>query len=660
VPEPTAPEPTLPDPTDATTGADGETGVVGPEDGGWTRTRLNLPAAARAVREPTEIVTLDGDGVLRSLDLPSGFERSIDLELRSGGEVTLAERLIAVRAWDDDDLLLVAPDEAPMVVELDGTPQFVAARPGTDEFRVVLADRNGELSTVSVAPDGQVRSLPDDQLGPQPWLTTYAPWGDLLVPDAGGVYAVNPAGATRRVTTGAVVAVGPNHLVFRECDEARVCGDVVVDAGGERRPLTVGTESLPEWNRSGSGFARLDPTGAFAVWVDYRSAGPTTYITDLATGEDEIVEQIPNDTGLVPAWTMDAAGIVFATTDELRYVDRNGGDFVLAPERSATSIASRPARAREASQYEPSVATGLSLVGLGSNGDLYDIDVDGGLVVRYDTPDLGSGAPAFVAVDVDGSVVVASHDAVPGFVLDRTTGSARRTSGEELAGPMYPGPDPGTVWVGGTDDPDDRGDYRLSDLAGAPLGPTVEVEGGGQVRAEVFGADGNGALLVRAAGGVYVADGSSEVRLTTGEILAVGPTTAIVRECDESLACGVWRVDRRSGERTPVTDSVIVAANADRGLIGITGSTVSPDGAVVVVRSEVDGDESWVIVDTVDGRQIAVPGVGGSTPMLWSADSSAAVYLSGDHLRLFDRAAGTVVDLSEQLEIPRLKSVSPA
>ena len=82
------------------------------------------------------------------------------------------------------------------------------------------------------------------------------------------------------------------------------------------------------------------------------------------------------------------------------------------------------------------------------------------------------------------------------------------------------------------------------------------------------------------------------------------------------------------------------------------GQTVSPDGDVVFVQVSANS-LAWLMIDLAAGTVLEVPGPGRVTPIVWSNDSQYAAYVSGDILRVYDRAAGVLKDLSQ---LPRIKT----
>lgn len=66
------------------------------------------------------------------------------------------------------------------------------------------------------------------------------------------------------------------------------------------------------------------------------------------------------------------------------------------------------------------------------------------------------------------------------------------------------------------------------------------------IRTRPSGPDGAGYLIVYAAGGTYDLRPGSTRRITTGQLLAMGPTGWLTLECDDQLRCFTMAVDRNT------------------------------------------------------------------------------------------------------------------
>jgi len=157
-------------------------------------------------------------------------------------------------------------------------------------------------------------------------------------------------------------------------------------------------------------------------------------------------------------------------------------------------------------------------------------------------------------------------DPVPGWVvLDDQPAQAAPAALNH--GPVVPGPDPAHVWVQVGD-----GENSVMDLVsldGAGTGTTVPVPGGGASVASDY----SGGLLFTSTGGVYDARPSGSKRVTTGTLLAAGPTKWLVVECDDADRCQTILIDRSRGTRKTMGDANYTTV----------AGQVSPDGTTAAL-----------------------------------------------------------------------------
>ncbi len=542
---------------------------------------------------------------------------------------------------DSDMIVVLRRDAEPAQLQV-GIPVIGVVAEADDQF--LLQPSAGSDQPLEVRLDTVLRTAEFDFPVGDPWSARPHPGGALVVPGDDGSYLLTARGS-ERVSAGYVVGEGRNHVLFRECAGETGCQLVLVDvAAGERTVLTelvdgeVAPGASPYW---------LSPDGTALARVAYLDAGPTVRFVELASGAST---DFPVDPAAVPpmlAWAPDSSGLFIVADGAVVFRTRaTGAGTELAgltgpTAGAARALAVRPAasaRAPEESSFTVPLAgpTGLDLVASTWDDDVIEIDVDAGTVVAQPGPPLAAG-PVRLFAD-DAGVTLASTVDSPGFRLDDGAVPVP-IEGDLIGGFVLPGPVAGTLWRDRTGGGDGRVAFDLIDVRGAPLGPTVELE-----EVSALGSDGNGLLLLVAIGGFYSVSPAGAVRLTTGGLLASGPTAVYARECDEVLACGVVRVDRATGERRPIDDPVLVGApfqtDAD-----LAGSTVSPDGDVAFVRTSRNG-LSWSFVDLAAGTAVPAPGPQKSTSLVWSADGRFAAYLSGDRLQVFDRDAATLTPLT--------------
>lgn len=267
------------------------------------------------------------------------------------------------------------------------------------------------------------------------------------------------------------------------------------------------------------------------------------------------------------------------------------------------------------------------LFALGENS-VTQIQLAAGRITTTYFARLQSTGPVFLVVGPD-RAIVKPLDRVPGYVVP-DTGPVRELTGLlDRGAAALPAPDPNQVWVG----PDNDGPpaMTLTDLDGSRVLATVPLPPG----AVAVGAadDGAGYPLFRGVGGFYVArPGGGAQRITTGVVVATGPSGWLAVECDEQGSCTTVGIDRATGARRVLP----VALDRD-GPLG----ALSPDGAsaaLVVVRPE--GGTALRLADLVTGsdHQVEVYPARSSGPtVVWSPDGRWLFVVDDTgHLRAVD------------------------
>jgi hypothetical protein len=220
-------------------------------------------------------------------------------------------------------------------------------------------------------------------------------------------------------------------------------------------------------------------------------------------------------------------------------------------------------------------------------------------------PPLLSGAPVSFVVTAD-RAVVRSLDQVPGYVVPDGRPVRPLPAALGGGGVALPGPAPGTVWVqaGVAMVLREVADGRARAFVPVPE-PTAEVAG-----------DGTGGLVFRATGGVYAATPVGLRRITTGALLAVGPSRWLTLECDASHRCRPYAVDRATGARRAVPAAL--TADVPRGVVAPNGRTAA------MFRFRRDGTAVPYLLDLASGAGRAL-GVSidqpGEDSLVWSPDS---------------------------------------
>lgn len=248
-------------------------------------------------------------------------------------------------------------------------------------------------------------------------------------------------------------------------------------------------------------------------------------------------------------------------------------------------------------------------------------------VTRTAVPSLRSTGPVSFLVTADGALI-RPLDFVPG--IEVPDGRPARAMAPALArsGPMFPGPDPEHVWVPSGNAlvlrPSDGGPAtaRISLPAGVP--PLLVV------------GDGAGYLLLPAPSGVYEARPDGLRRLSTGALLAVGPRSWLVAECNDRHRCRSELIDRATGAHRDLGPALPV---------GPVPGAISPDGETAALyRIEDGGHVDLDLLDIASGEihpadleleQAVRPGM-----IAWAPDGRLFAVAAGGAVRMIDRGSG--------------------
>jgi len=284
--------------------------------------------------------------------------------------------------------------------------------------------------------------------------------------------------------------------------------------------------------------------------------------------------------------------------------------------------------------------TGWELIGRG-DAVLVRIQPATGRIVQTAVPPLASSAPVYLLTGPD-RVVIRPLDNVPGYLVPDGKPAREMPVQLNLSGPVFPGPTPGQMWVRPADD--HQPVMALATLDGKRLADFVQVPAGSSPFEAV--ADGAGYLLYSGIGGVYHAQPDGLRRISTGELLAVGPTGWLVTECDEQYRCQQVLVNRRDGSRRTVNSGTI---NRDR--MGV----LSPDGAVAaMLTSGPNGSSGLYLLDLKSGHRkvinlsVSLAAIDGN--IAFSPDNRWLFAVAADGtVMTVDRASGAVSTLEESL-----------
>ena len=264
---------------------------------------------------------------------------------------------------------------------------------------------------------------------------------------------------------------------------------------------------------------------------------------------------------------------------------------------------------------------------------LVRIDLRTGVVTRTKVPTLQSSGPSFMLVETH-EVIIRPLDFVPGYrVADGQAAQVLRGALDN-GGPAFAGPH-GQVWVSV------QGAARrmvLIDTTGAPTGPSLD-------STDTFpvGGDGAGLLVMRDPSGFYLAGAGTPELITTGSLLAIGPTRWLTAEHTQR---GCTLVVTNRATKTRHTLGSTSCAN-DVPFPGV----ISPNGrSAAIVVEAATGTDAIHLIDLRTGsdhRLTARPrvGDGSNEHLVWTPDSRTLFFLTFEGQIDFTDAQGSHVRL---------------
>lgn len=285
------------------------------------------------------------------------------------------------------------------------------------------------------------------------------------------------------------------------------------------------------------------------------------------------------------------------------------------------------------------------LVGWGP-GQVVRINPAGGHVAVTPIPAITSSAPVSLVAG-RGWIMVRSLDAVPGYLVPDGQ-PARLLTNALTQGPVLPGPDGTGVWTGVMDAPDVP--LTLVDTDGRPLGPRI------QVPADAYGSeqpDGTGYAVFNGIGGSWSARPDGIRRISTGQLVAVGPTRWLVVECDDKHSCATVAIDRSTGAR-----HTVAGINPDTtGPLGV----ISPDGTKVALGLRTAQDPPGLHVIDLRSGAVQTYNVANSVfdggALVWSPDSTWVIAAEANG-KLDAFSASTNEGVSLGLGLPPIAQVT--
>jgi len=282
-----------------------------------------------------------------------------------------------------------------------------------------------------------------------------------------------------------------------------------------------------------------------------------------------------------------------------------------------------------------------------------------GRITRTAHPALSSGGPVTFVTDAEGALV-RPIDFVPGYLIPDGEPAREAPGPLGAGGPVFPGPDARHLWVPGGS----SGDRMvLVGMDGRRTGPSITAPPqGSPVNTSLLAIpDQAGYLLFPGTGGVYDVRPGGPSRVTTGTVLAAGPTRWLTAECNGHGRCRLMVIDRSTGMRYPLSTRISGTAQSTAGVI-------SPDGSAAAVLAG-SSQARIEIIDLATGAAHALPlridlseaGMGWAwESMAWSPDSRWLFAAADGDLYAVSQRTGQVANLSHTLgpALPQLSQLS--
>jgi hypothetical protein len=362
-------------------------------------------------------------------------------------------------------------------------------------------------------------------------------------------------------------------------------------------------------------------------------------------------------------------------------VVRSGGSPAGSPTAAPRAAGSRSSASGPLSASSGAVSTsavsvtilGHPLLGVRARWELFGrgpgvvvrIQFARGRITRTAHPPLLSGGPVTFVTDAEGALV-RPIDFVPGYLIPDGEAAREAPGALGAGGPVFPGPDPRHLWVSSSTN-DNR--MVLVGMDGRRTGPWIAAPPqSAPVNTSLLAIpDQTGYLLFPGIGGVYDVRPSGTSRVTTGTVLAVGPTRWLAAECTSRTRCRPVVIDRSTGVRYPLNTRVPLSTRLNGADLSTAG-VISPDGATVAVL--VGSPQARIeIIDLATGAAHALPlriDLSGADTgwawetMVWSPDSRLLFVAANGDLDAVNQRTGQITNLSHTLgpALPQLFQLS--
>jgi hypothetical protein len=277
-------------------------------------------------------------------------------------------------------------------------------------------------------------------------------------------------------------------------------------------------------------------------------------------------------------------------------------------------------------------------------GSVVRIQLRAGVIMRTSAAILDNGGPLSFVVGPD-RAIVRPYDSVPGYVVPDGQAPQRILVATSQIGPVLPGPDRSHYWSTTNAD----GTMTLVGFDGTATKTVVKPPANSYPIS-----DGAGYLMFTSTSGVYQLRPNGIHRITTGTVLATGPSKWLIAECDDTYHCSTYVVDRGTGVRR------VIAANAAETFAG-TGA-ISPDGSVAaLMEASGGGGLTLHLIDLATGadRSTGVSidlslGFGEGT-FVWSPDNRWLFAAGqGQKMIAIDARSGQITNLDADAHVTQV------
>jgi hypothetical protein len=256
-----------------------------------------------------------------------------------------------------------------------------------------------------------------------------------------------------------------------------------------------------------------------------------------------------------------------------------------------------------------------------------------GRVTATAVPDLNSTGPVALLAGSN-AAIVRPLDSVAGYQIPDSGPAVPLTGLLADGGTALPGPDPAHVWI--ETDAGATSGMQLVTLDGRADGPSIVAP----AAAGTPSSDDAGYLLFASLDGFFAARPGSLHRVTTGPLMAVGPTRWLAEQCDDQLRCGLVVINRSTGTSR--------ALSTPPGIYDLYGGQISPDGrtaAMIGITASSDAAQLHLL-DLTTGADRAIPIAVDQTQSLqagafaWSPDSRWLFAIDNGAVSAIDRSTG--------------------